>query len=245
MHDNFSEQADLYAQYRPVYPKAMYDFIFRHVPQKRVAWDCGTGSGQAAIYLAEHFEEVYANDISKEQLDNAPERENITYFNVPAENTGFPENKFDLITVAQAIHWFDFNNFYKEVYRTAKNKALLAAICYDIVQVDEELNLMIKKFYDKAFERYFGKNREYIDEQYQTIPFPFGEIEAPEFSMSYQWESSDLEGYFNSWSAVQKIKKTDGINPVDHWMEELKSKWPKNEVKEVTFPIFLRLGKIK
>lgn len=247
MTDNFSQQAALYFKYRPKYPKEMYDFIFQHVQQKHMAWDCGTGSGQVAEYLSENFAKVYASDISKDQLKHAPKKENIEYKNVPAEDTGFPSDFFDLITVAQAIHWFDFDRFYSEAIRTAKNSALIAVIGYGIIGVDEKANPLIDKFYNYAFGRYFNDNRRYVDEQYRTIPFPFEEIESPEFSISYQWSMQELEGYLNSWSTVQKFKNEDGFNPVDDFLEELKTKtgWGSGKIKEVTFPVFMRLGRIR
>jgi ubiquinone/menaquinone biosynthesis C-methylase UbiE len=244
MHDNFSKQADLYAKYRPRYPKAMYDFIFQHLQGKQTAWDCATGSGQVAGYLAPHFKRVVATDISDEQMKHASGKANIKYVNAPAEDSGLPSNTFDLITVAQAIHWFDFDCFYSEVKRTAKEGALLAVIGYGMVQVNEDIDLLIKNFYDFTFNKYFKDNRQYLDRHYKTIPFPFEEIECPEFSISYQWSLEKLEGYFKSWSAVQKIKEDEGYNPVNDFMKKLKEDWNQGEVKEVTFPVFMRLGQI-
>ncbi len=245
MNDNFSRQAALYAKYRPSYPSEMYDFILDHLHHRETAWDCGTGSGQVASQLADHFEKVFASDISKRQLSHAPQKQNIEFMNVPAEDSGLPPKTFDLITVAQAIHWFNFDRFYAQVNRTAKQDALLAVIGYGIVQVNEQLDPLINQFYNYAFGRYFNDNRRYVDEHYQTIPFPFEEIETPEFSISYKWGREELEGYFNSWSTVQKFKENDGFNPVDDFMEELDPYWDKDKTKEVTFPVFLRLGHIE
>lgn len=187
---------------------------------------------------------MYATDISKGQLTHAPQKKNIEYIHAPAENSGLPANTFDLITVAQAIHWFDFDLFFVEVKRAVKENALLAVIGYGMVRVDAAINPMIDQFYEYAFSRYFNDNRRYVDEHYQTIPFPFEEIETPEFSISYDWGLEELGGYFNSWSAVHKMKEENGFNPVDDFMQQLNVKWNKDETKKVTFPIFLRLGKI-
>lgn len=244
MQDNFSEQAETYAQYRPAYPKELYDYIFAHLQKKGVAWDCGTGSGQVAAYLAEYFNKVYASDISEEQMNFAPQISNITYVNAPAEKTPFPDNIFDLVTVAQAIHWFNFDRFYAEVQRTTKKSALIAVIGYGMVRVNKLLNPMVDQFYDEVFQNYFMENRAYLDAHYATIPFPFSEIETPDFSISCDWSVSDLEGYFNSWSAVQKIKEEEGHNPVNQVIGRIKEYWGKDELKEVEFPIFIRLGQI-
>jgi len=241
----FSEQSELYARYRPEYPQELYDFILKHISARHCAWDCATGSGQIAKVLAHYFDEVIATDISKEQLSHAPQKANISYSIAGAEESGLSANYFDLITVGQAIHWFDFDKFYKEVRRVAKPDALLAVIGYGMLRIDEQTNPIIDALYEETFGTYFGENRKYLDESYQTLPFPFDEIESPDFSNSLVWNMDQLEGYFNSWSAVQKMKTDQQYNPVDKSMERLKQELPANQPFEVTFPIFLRLGKVQ
>ncbi|MDZ7694462.1 MAG: class I SAM-dependent methyltransferase [Balneolaceae bacterium] len=222
----------------------MYQFIFSHLNAKNVAWDCGTGPGQVASVLAEHFDEIYASDISQEQMDHAPKKSNITYYKVPAEDTEFSSNIFDLITVAQAIHWFDFEQFYTEVNRTGRPGALLAVIGYGMVQVLPKIDKKLHQFYNDMFNRYFNKNRKFLDEKYQTIPFPFEEISTPQFERTIEWEREHLEGFLNSWSPVQKFKDDHGQNPVDTVIQEIDPLWGEDEKLSVTFPIFLRLGKL-
>jgi ubiquinone/menaquinone biosynthesis C-methylase UbiE len=117
--DNFSGQSAQYVLYRPRYPKELYNFLLSHTPARKAAWDCGTGNGQVAVELSHAFEHIWATDISANQLKQAPSLAHITYLQTRAEQTPFPADTFDLITVAQAIHWFDFDKFYQEVYRTA------------------------------------------------------------------------------------------------------------------------------
>lgn len=240
----FSKQAELYARYRPDYPPAMYDFIFDHLSRRQTAWDCATGSGQVAKYLDDHFEKVIATDISKEQLSYAPKKGNIEYRNVPAEDSGLPANYFDLITVAQAIHWFDFGKFYREVRRVAKRDALLAVIGYGMVRVRQDVNPIIDGLYEEAFTTYFSNSRMFLDNNYETIPFPFDEISSPDFSNTFRWTLAELQGYFNSWSAIQKIKSERGYNPANETIAKLKKKLPRDQKLQVTFPMFLRLGKV-
>lgn len=246
MADNFSRQASIYAKFRPGYPQEMYDFLLDHVPQRQAAWDCGTGPGKVAAVLAQYFEEVYATDISDQQMSYAPPKENITYLNVPAEDSGLPEDYFDLIAVAQAMHWFDFGRFYSEVNRTARKGAMLAVIGYGMVRIEDRVNELIDRFNSYTFGKYFTRNRKYLDEHYRNIPFPFEEIAVPDFSISYQWSLDELEGYLNSWSTVQKFKDREGFNPVDDFLEKLKAvtDWGTEETKKVTFPVFMRLGRI-
>src|SRR5688572_29467213 len=122
--DFFSGHSKLYATFRPSYPADLYSFVFTHVKNFYSAWDCATGNGQVAQVLAKHFKHVEATDISQQQLDNAVQIQNIHYSTQGAEKTAFPNNHFDLITVGQALHWFDLDKFYSEVKRVAKKDAL-------------------------------------------------------------------------------------------------------------------------
>lgn len=244
MKSQFSKQSELYARYRPDYPEALYDFIFSHLNNDRAAWDSCTGTGQVAKVLAGRFDKVYANDISRQQLGRAPERDNVRYFQVSSEETGFPPSLFDLITVAQAIHWLDFEKFYEEVRRTAAPGGLLAVIGYGMVRVEGDIDILIDEFYEYTFSEYFTENRKYLDRHYETIPFPFEEIQAPEFEKRAEWNIGDLEGYMNSWSTVQKFKDEQGFNPADGVIEKVEGHWEGDEKKQVSFPVFLRLGRI-
>lgn len=238
----FSEQSDLYARYRPEYPPKLYRHIFKHLHANNQAWDCATGSGQVAKVLAPRFDEVTATDISKEQLSHAPQKTNIRYLEAPAEDSELPADYFDLITVAQAIHWFDIDRFYTEVRRVASEKALIAVIGYGMLRINTQLNPVVDALYEEAFSHYFNENRQYLDEHYRSLPFPFEEIPTPEFETQLQWTPGDLEGYFNSWSAVQKMKSEMDYNPADKTMRKLRAHLPAGKPIDVTFPMFMRLG---
>ena len=126
MKDNFSKQASEYSKFRPQYPDKLIDYLVSFVKNKSVALDIATGNGQVAQKLSRFFETVYAIDISQNQLDNAIPSDNIIYKVAAAENTFFKNQEFDLITVAQAVHWFDFDSFYKEIYRILKPNGIFA-----------------------------------------------------------------------------------------------------------------------
>jgi hypothetical protein len=244
--DNFSKQSASYALYRPKYPKALYEFLLRHTSGREAAWDCGTGNGQVAAQLAYSFEQVWASDISENQLKQAPLLPNVTYIQSRAEQTPFPPDTFNLITVAQAIHWFDFDTFYQEAYRTAKPKALLAAWGYGLLQIDTLPNSLIAAFYSEQIGQYWDSERKYIDEAYRSIPFPFEEIPAPDFSIDVSWTLSQLEGYFNTWSSVQKYMAHHTHNPVTALIDQLKPYWqPVDQPKLIRFPVFMRAGIIQ
>lgn len=242
--DNFSLQSDKYATYRPTYPTEFFDYLNSIVPYKQNAWDCGTGSGQVAYELAKTFGSVFATDISQQQIDNALRAENIFYLVQPAERTDFKNQQFDLIIAAQAVHWFDFEKFYTEVRRTARENALLCIVGYGRIKISEEIDNIITGFYTNVIGTYWDRERKYIDENYKTIPFPFDEIQTPRFESQHRWTLEHLTGYLNTWSAVKHFIKQNGYNPVDKLQNEIERYWRNGEVKEVIFPLLLRVGKI-
>jgi len=245
MKDNFSKQAKEYAVFRPSYPENAISFILSQVKDKTTAWDCGTGNGQLAAKLSNPFKKVYATDISENQIANAVKKDNIIYQIVSAENVTFEENSFDLITVAQAIHWFNFDQFYEKVRFTLKPDGILAVIGYNLMTIDENCDKVIRYLYsDILGDKYWDKERKYLDEQYQTIPFPFQEIKAPDFSEKVKWNIDELTGYLNTWSAVQHYIKANDTNPVDEIRAQLEKIWGNEEKKEVTFPTLMRIGKV-
>jgi len=245
MKDNFSTQAQQYSQFRPTYPDELFHFVLSLAPAKTAAWDCGTGNGQVAVKLADYFQMVYGTDISQSQLNNAVAKSNIIYKTETAENTAFADNQFDLITVAQAIHWFDFSKFYREVTRTARHNGILAIMGYALLKIDAGLDPVINYLYTDILGGYWDKERRYIDEQYQTIPFPFTEISSPEFTNQYQWTLAHLIGYLNTWSAVQHYIKQKQSNPVALIQTDLEQAWGPEQSKTIYFPILLRIGQIQ
>lgn len=244
--DNFSTQAALYAKFRPKYPAELYDFVLEKVKSFNTAWDCATGNGQVASRLAETFEQVFATDISQKQLDNAHQAENIHYSIAQAEKTAFPDNTFDLITVGQAIHWFDFERFFQEVRRIAKPEAIFAAWGYGTLTIDNaQANTLFQDFYQTQIGEYWDSERRFIDEEYRSIPFPFEIIESPTFAMEYEWTLAELEGYLNTWSSVQKYIKIHHENPVDAFIESLRAIYKSTDIFMVNFPIFMKMGEVK
>ena len=241
--DLFSTQAEGYAKYRPVYPKELFDYILQFVAEKNTAWDCATGNGQAAYALAPHFKKVIATDISEKQLLLAKPHPNIQYQISPAEHTNFPDNSFELITVAQAYHWFKFDAFEKEVKRVAKKNAVIAVWGYNLFSTnDVAINALIKRFYTEIVGPYWDAERKYIDDNFNTVPFNFTPLPTKDFFIKTVWSKDDVVGYLNSWSAVQHFIDDKKYNPVDDIVNDLDILW--KDVKTVTFPVFLKLGRI-
>lgn len=244
MKDNFSTQSEQYSKYRPGYPLDFFEYINSIVQSKQNAWDCGTGNGQVAGELAKTFEKVYATDISQSQINNGRQVANILYSVQPAEKTNFSNNSFDLIIVAQAVHWFDFEKFYTEVSRTAKNDALLCVVGYNRPKISPPVDTLITNFYENVIGKYWDKERKYVDENYKTIPFPFVKILTPNFTNKVCWTLDHFIGYLNTWSAVKRFIQQNGQNPVDKLRSELEQNWGKGQTLEVNFPLLLRIGQI-
>lgn len=244
MKDRFSQHASQYAAFRPTYPHELYEFLLSQVSSRQIAWDCATGNGQVAVDLSPYFKQVMATDMSKNQLDHAPPAANILYSVSQSEKTPFPPSTFDLITVAQAIHWFNIPDFYSEAKRVAKRGGVLAVWGYGLLRIEPTIDEYILDFYVNIIGSYWDPERKLIDERYQTIPFPFEEISSPSFDFSFHWGLEELRGYLTTWSSVQKYIQQHGRNPVDALIEVIKPMWREPKLK-ITFPLFVRCGRIE
>lgn len=242
--DLFSNNASDYAQFRPDYPDELFEFVYQSVSDFDFAWDCATGNGQAAKVLARRFKKVWATDISEKQMSNAFQSANVFYSVASAEKSLMEESAINLITVAQAAHWFKLDAFYAEVHRVAKTNGVLAIWGYGLLSINKKFDEELSRFYKKNIGHYWNVERKFIDDSYKTLPFPFKEISTPEFRMTKQWTISELSGYLSTWSAVQKFIKAQGFNPVDEFMLKHKHLLPETDIA-VTFPLFLRMGKVK
>lgn len=245
MKDYFSVNSKGYSQFRPHYPEEMIQEVVSLVKDKNTALDVATGNGQVAAKLAAIFQTVYGTDISENQLSQAPEIQNVIYKKMPAEHTDFANAQFDLITVAQAIHWFDFDAFYKEVYRILKPDGIFAVMGYGFFSANVDSDKILWRLYEDIVGPYWNPERNYLTKEYQTIPFPFEEIVNKKFTQTYEWTLEQLIGYLETWSATTNYKKANNNeNPIDLVRDELKVSWEKGN-KKVAFPMFLRIGKLK
>ena len=243
MKDLFSGQADSYAKYRPTYPDELFAFLLHQVNGREQAWDCATGNGQTALVLARHFTRVQATDISEQQLAKAPRLPNISYTLQPAEKTGFANDSFDLVTVSQALHWFDFDRFYPEVRRVTRSGGWLAAWMYGGLTINEPIDALKKQLHDETLGPYWDRARKFVNDNYANIPFPLEEIACPAFHITYDWTLEQLKGYLNTWSALQAFIRIHQFNPVDELMQRIAAYWT-GTTMQVRFPLFLRMGRI-
>jgi ubiquinone/menaquinone biosynthesis C-methylase UbiE len=243
--DNFSSGAASYVANRPESPEEIFDFLYDNVAAFDTAWDCGTGNGQVAVKLATRFGKVYGTDISNDQLQHAAQRDNITYLQERAEQTSIPDSSIDLVTVGQAIHWFDFDSFYKEVRRVARPGALVAAWTYSTPLLSPTVNKVMNLFYNDITGPYWDKERRYVDEGYRTITFPFAEIPAPEFKIVKMYTMQQLIGYLQTWSGVKHYIAKKGEDPISLIADDLAKAWGSEEKIQIYWPVHIRAGRVE
>jgi ubiquinone/menaquinone biosynthesis C-methylase UbiE len=243
--DRFSEQAKNYALYRPVYPEELFTYIISFVKEKEIAWDCATGNGQSAVSLSRYFKKVFATDISQKQLQQATRKDNIEYIVCPAETTPFQENLFDLITISQAYHWLNWQQFHDEAMRVGKPNCVVAIWMYDLISSQQEdLNKLIQQFYKNITSPYWDAERRHIDDHYANVLFNFEQLPTKEFFIETRFTPEQLLGYFSTWSATQNFIKANGYSPVENIRDDLYKIWLGEETRSFLFPVILKIGKI-
>ena len=224
----------------------MFAWLAQQCPTRDLAWDCGTGNGQAAQALAEHFRRVHATDLSAEQVAQAAPHPRIVYRAAPAEASGLANRNCDLVAVAQALHWFCNDSFYAEVKRVLKPGGLFAAWTYTLLRSEPELNSAVEDFYTKVVGPWWPPERRWVDLGYRGMPFPFTEITAPNFEIRLEWTLVDLLAYLRTWSATQRCIRETGADPCTTLGERLKDIWPDPETrKRIIWPIALRCGRLE
>jgi ubiquinone/menaquinone biosynthesis C-methylase UbiE len=243
--DHFSSVARSYADFRPHYPAALFDYLKTLVSDESLVWDCAAGNGQATFDLAQRFQRVIATDASAEQIASASPHPRIEFRVAPAEQSGLPDASVGLITVAQALHWFDLDRFYAEAKRVLRPGGVLAAWAYGINQFeDAAINQIVSDFYANTVGSYWPPERKLVEEGYRTIPFPFAEISSPAFRMETRWNLDQLIGYFGTWSATNRFIKGTGRNPLLALQEALSQVWRNPEMPRlITWPLSLRIGR--
>ena len=241
--DNFSKQADVYARYRPPYPAALYEWIASIAPGHAMAWDCGTGNGQAAIGLTRHFRSIIATDPSTAQIGNAPAHPQIEYRVARAEDSGLADQSVDAITVALALHWFDLDQFYAEARRVLKPGGILAAWTYYLPQIAPEIDRVIEYFDAAILREYWSPRIQLLREKYQSIPFPFDELTAPEFAIEKTWPLTELIGYLHTWSGTQAYRDAHGVDPLTLVQADFAAAWGAIEQRTIRWPLFMRVGR--
>lgn len=242
--DHFSQHADAYARFRPAYPAALFEYLAGIARAREFAWDCATGNGQAALALVPYFAQVLATDASVEQIRHAQPQARVTYAVASAESVPVPSASVDLVTVAQALHWFDFERFYDEARRVLKPNGVLAAWGYGLNAVERDVDAVVDRYYREIVGPYWPPERRYLDDRYATIPFALPEIMAPAFRMEASWDLHEFRGYLATWSAGQRFERERGRNPLELIDDALRTTWGEADRKRrVVWPVYLRVGR--
>ncbi|HTG45184.1 MAG TPA: class I SAM-dependent methyltransferase [Verrucomicrobiae bacterium] len=244
--DHFSNVARSYAEFRPDYPVELFSWVSSLLRSRQRALDCATGNGQAALGLAGFFEEVIAFDASREQIATAAAHPGVCYVIGQAEAIALEDGCIDLIIVAQAAHWFDLAAFYSEAKRVMRASGVILLWCYGVIQFqDQRLQALMREFYELSVGPFWPPERRLIEEHYQTLPFPFVEIEAPQFEIKAHFTLERLTGYLRTWSAAQRFIKATGIDPVVALEGRLAKYWPaEGKYPQIHWPIDIRAGRV-
>ena len=243
--DHFSGVAAAYATFRPRYPDALVDFLAREAPAQDAAWDAGTGSGQAAIGLARHFRHVTATDASASQIEHAIPHPRVEYRVAAAEASGLGDRSVDLVTAAQALHWFDRPRFWAEGRRVLRPGGVLAVWTYVLFEITPPIDAIIRRFYSGTVGPFWPPERRITEERYRTIEFPFAEFAAPDFVIEQQVTLDDVTGYIRTWSATRAFMQRHRQDPVDGLVAELGPVWgPPQQSRLARWPVAMRVGRV-
>lgn len=242
--DHFSGRARDYARYRPDYPRALFEFLAGRAPDRAAAWDCATGSGQAALGLAEDFDAVVATDASLNQIASAARHRRVHYAVAPAEDAPLAGGSVALVAAAQALHWFDRARFWEEARRVLIPGGVIAVWSYHGFHVSPEVEAVVHRFYKEIVGPYWPPERALVEQGYAALEFPFSEIEPPALRLERLWDLPAVTGYLRTWSATQRYEAALGHDPLELIREELAAAWgPPERVRAFAWDLDLRIGR--
>ena len=244
-NDHFGAQADAYSQFRPSYPPSLFASLAAASEGHNLAWDCATGSGQAALPLAGFYASVLATDASARQLrhSNNNHHDNVYFVQARAETPCVKPASVDLLVVAQALHWFHLPTFFSIAQAVLAPGGVFAAWTYNLMTVDTAIDRLINNFYYNILGAYWPAGRKLVENGYANIAIPFDALELEDFAMTTNWNLDALCGYLSTWSAVQYYKADTGADPLPDLRAQLIRAWgSRNDVKQVSWPLSIRAG---
>ena len=243
--DHFSARAASYAVYRPNYPPEFVAWLAGLAPARELAWDAGTGNGQAATLLAEHFAAVEATDPSDAQLSLAKTHSRVRYRLAREGESGLAAGSVDLVTVAQALHWFDLSRFYPEAERVLKPRGVIAVWCYSLARMDAAVTKIFRRWHDERVQRHWPPERRHTDSGYRELSFPFEEMAAPSWTMTAYLTRAQFLGYVSTWSSVAAAQRTEGLDLVAELAAAFAPVWRADDERQlrIEWPLGLRIGR--
>jgi ubiquinone/menaquinone biosynthesis C-methylase UbiE len=238
--DHFSAHAREYAVARPDYPAALYADLARQLADSQLAWDCATGNGQAARQLARIVDRVIASDASSEQIAAATGPENVEFRVFAAEQPQIEANSLDLVTVAQALHWFNLDAFFTALDTVLKPGGLLAVWSYGQCSVDVETDQHVYRLYTEILgDSWWPPERRLVETGYQGINFPYRRLNMPSHELRQQWSREQFLAYLRSWSASQRYLQAKGCDPVSLIEPDIVQAWESGLKKTLVWPLTL------
>jgi ubiquinone/menaquinone biosynthesis C-methylase UbiE len=242
--DHFSGHAAHYREARPTYPDQLFATLAALAPGRALAWDAGCGNGQASVALADHFEHVHASDPSATQIGNAEPQPRVHYEIAPAEQCSLGDASADLVTVAQALHWFDVQRFHAEVRRVLKPGGVIAEWCYAECSVSAAVDVQCNVLYTDVLGMYWPKERVHVENGYADLEFPFQPLPVPPMQMQLSWTLRQYLAYLGSWSALQRFRRERGSDPLADMSQAFASAWgDPAQAREVRWQLSLRAGR--
>jgi SAM-dependent methyltransferase len=244
--DHFSGVAKSYADFRPTYPAELFDYVASLAPRRGRVWECGAGSGQATVQLAKRFAHVIATDVSAQQIAQAPQVLNVEWIVAAAEKVPIADGSIDLVAVAQALHWFEFDRFYAECRRVAAPGCVIAAWTYGSPSMEREMGKLLSDFMygSDAIGPYWPPERDHITREYRTVPFPFERITTPRMELVEEWTPAQVAGYLRSMSATARYVRQKGSDPVPDFEAAAAELWPDAEPRRIWWPLIILAGVI-
>jgi ubiquinone/menaquinone biosynthesis C-methylase UbiE len=243
--DYFSKHAELYEAFRPTYPDELFDYLAAISPSHEIAWDCATGNGQATVGLIPYFARIIATDASSQQIAEAKLHSKVSYIVATAEQTPLADSSVDLVTVSLAAHWFNHDRFHEEVRRVVKPGGIIACWTYDLQTVSPEVDAIVKRLYSETLGKFWAPQIRYIEDGYQSLPFPFEHVNSPSFDLKKTWDLPRLVAYMRTWSASQRYEKQSGRNLIDSVQDELVRAWGDPSLpREVCWELHMRVGRV-
>jgi len=243
--DHFSRHAALYRRYRPALPGEVFAWLAALAPGRARAWDAGTGNGQAALLLAEHFDEVVAHDASAAQVAQATPHPRVRYAVATAEGSGLPEASVDCAVSTQALHWFDHDAYYAEVRRVVRPGGIVAGLTYTHPMIDPTIDPLLWRYIALVRDDW-PPERRFVDAGYTNLPFPFEEIALPAgWALTQALDLADFHGYLATWSAAQRYLERTGADPRAPLYDALVLAWgDPGATKLVRWPLAGRVGRV-
>ncbi len=188
------------------------------------------------------FERVIATDASEKQIAHAEQHPRVEYRTAAAEESSLDARSVDVVTVAQALHWFELERFYLEVRRVLKSQGLVAAWAYKLATITPEIDVVVNHYYTDVVGPYWPAERVLV-EKFEELPFGFDEIAPPRFEMVAEWDVEKLLGYLRTWSATQRFTSAEQRDPLERVAGALRGAWG-NKLRRVVWPLTVRAGRV-